>query len=77
MQKVVASDVSIENYRGVVNNYIEQLKQENDILEFEDVFGYYMLDGLVHEIKFEDGQLIDEAYESWSKEERNFVMTKL
>ena len=77
MQKVVANDVSMENYRDVVNAYIEQLKQENDITVFQGVFGAYMLDGLVHEIKFEDGQIIDEAYASWSKEEKNFVMTKL
>lgn len=77
MQRVVASGVSRENYCDVVKEYIEQLKQENDITVFQGVFGAYMLDGLVHEVKFEDGQLIDEAYESWSKEEKNFVMTKL
>lgn len=77
MQKVVASGVNRENYREVVNEYIEQLKQENDITVFQGVFGAYMLDGLVHEIKFEDGQVIDVAYESWSVEEKNFVMTKL
>lgn len=77
MQKVVASGVSKENYRDVVKKYIEQLKQENDILEFEGVFGYYMLGSLVHELRLDGDQLIDVTYESWSVEEKNFVMTKL
>ena len=77
MQKVVANDVSMENYRDVVNAYIEQLKQENDILEFEGVFGYYMLGSLVHELRLDGDQLLDVTYESWSVEEKNFVMTKL
>lgn len=77
MQKVVASGVNRENYCDVVKEYIEKLKQENDITVFQGVFGAYMLDGLVHEIKFENNQVIDETYESWSVKEKNFVMTML
>ena len=77
MDKVVASNVSKENYRNVVNEYIEQLQKEQDITLFENVFGYYMYEGLVHEIKLEDNQVIDETYESWSIQEKNFVMNVL
>lgn len=77
MQKVVASDVSKEKYRDVVNEYIEQLQKEQDITLFENVFGYYMLKGLVHELRLEDNQVVDETYASWSIKEKHFVMNVL
>lgn len=77
MQKVVASDVSKENYRDVVNAYIEQLQKEQDITLFENVCGYYMFKGLVHELKLEDDQLLDVTYPSWSVEEKNFLFNVL
>lgn len=33
--------------------------------------------GLVHEIRWEESQIIEETYESWSIEEKNFVMNIL
>ena len=77
MIKIVASDVSKENYRQVVNEYIEQLKEEKDIALFGSVFGYYMYEGLVHEIRLENSQVLDETYESWSVKEKNFVLNVL
>lgn len=73
MQKVVASGVNRENYRDVVNAYIEQLQKEQDITLFENVCGYYMYEGLVHELRLEDDKLIDVTYASWSVEEKNFL----
>lgn len=77
MQKVVANDVSKENYRDVVNAYIEQLQKEQDITLFENVVGYYMYEGLVHELRMEDEQLFDVTYASWSVEEKNFLFNVL
>lgn len=77
MEKVIASGVDKENYRNVVIAYIEQLQKEKDITVFQGVFGYYMYEGLVHEIKFENNQVVDETYESWSIKEKNFLFSKL
>lgn len=77
MQKVVANDVSKENYRDVVNAYVEQLQKEQDITLFENVVGYYMYEGLVHELRLEDEQLLDVTYASWSVEEKNFLFNVL
>ena len=77
MQKVVANDVSKENYRDVVNAYIEQLQKDQDITLFENVVGYYMYEGLVHELRLEDDKLIDVTYASWSVEEKNFLFNVL
>ncbi len=77
MNKIVASGVNKENYHHVVDEYIEQLQKERDITLFEGVKGYYMLDGLVHELKLDGEQLVDETYGSWSKEEKNFVLNVL
>lgn len=77
MNKVIASGVEKENYRDVVNQYMEQLQKEQDITLFEGIFGYYMYKGLVHEIRLEDKQVIDETYESWSVKEKHFVMNAL
>lgn len=77
MYKIVASEVDKEKYRDVVNEYIVQLQKEQDITLFEGVFGYYMYKGLVHEIKLENKQIIDETYESWSIKEKNFVLNML
>lgn len=77
MNKIVASGVNKENYHNVVDEYIEQLQKERDITLFEGVKGYYMLDGLVHELKLDGEQLLDVTYGSWSKEEKNFVLNVL
>lgn len=77
MNKVIASGVEKENYCDVVNQYIEQLQKELDITLFEGIFGYYMYKGLVHEIRMEDDQIVDETYESWSVKEMHFVMNVL
>ena len=77
MNKVIASGVEKENYRDVVNQYMEQLQKEQDITLFEGIFGYYMYKGLVHKIRLEDKQVIDETYESWSVKEKHFVMNAL
>lgn len=77
MQKVVASGVSRENYCDVVKTYVEQLKQENDILQFEGIFGYYMLGSLVHELRLDGDQLLDVTYASWSVEEKKFLFNVL
>ena len=77
MYKIIANGVNKENYRDVVNQYIEKLKKEQDITLFEGVFGYYMCKGLVHELRLEDNQIVDETYESWSIKEKNFVMNVL
>lgn len=77
MIKIVASDVCKENYRKVVNEYIEQLEQEKDITLFGGVFGYYMYKGLVHEIRLDNNQVVDETYASWSVKEKNFVLNVL
>ena len=75
--KIVASGVNKENYDNVVDEYISQLQKEQDITLFENIKGYYMLGGLVHELKLDGEQLIDETYASWSKEEKNFVLNVL
>lgn len=77
MNKVIASGVEKENYCDVVNQYIEQLQKELDITLFEGIFGYYMYKGLVHEIRMEDDQIVDETYESWSVKEMHLVMNVL
>ena len=77
MIKIIASEVEKENYCNVVNQYIEQLQKEQDITLFEGAFGYYMCKGLVHEIRWEDNQIVDETYESWSIKEKHFVMNVL
>ena len=75
--KIVASGVNKENYHNVVDEYISQLQKEQDITLFENVKGYYILVGLFHELKLDGEQLIDVTYESWSKEEKNFVLNVL
>ena len=77
MNKIVASGVNKENYHQSVDEYISQLQKEQDITLFEGVKGYYMLDGLVHELKLDGEQLLDITYGSWSKEEKNFVLNVL
>lgn len=77
MNKIVASGVNKENYHQSVDEYINQLQKEQDITLFEGVKGYYMLDGLVHELKLDGEQLLDITYGSWSKEEKNFVLNVL
>lgn len=74
MNKVVASDINKDDYRDIVNDYIEQLRKEKDITLFNGVFGYYMYKGLVHEIKIEENCIVDETYESWSIKEKNFLL---
>lgn len=68
-----------EHYEDIVTKYLEQLQSEQDIALFPRCFGkyYYMYKGLVHEIRIEDDQIVDETFESWSKEEKHFVMTVL
>ena len=77
MNKMVTSGVNKENYHQAVDEYISQLQKEQDITLFEGVKGYYMLDGLVHELRLEGEQLLDVTYGSWSKEEKNFVLNVL
>lgn len=77
MKKIVAGGVDKENYHNVIDEYIKQLKKEYDITLFEGLRGYYMFEGLVHELKLEGEQLIDETYGSWSKEEKNFLLNVL
>ena len=77
MQNVVADNVSRENYCEAVKEYIEQLQKDQDITLFENVVGYYMYKGLVHELRLEDNQLFDVTYASWSVEEKNFLFNVL
>ena len=77
MNKIIANSVSKENFCNVVNAYIKQLQKEQDITVFENVFGYYMYEGLVHELRLDGDQIVDETYESWSIKEKNFVMNEL
>ncbi len=77
--KMIANNIGKEMYDDFVNEYLKQLESENDITLFGKRYGsyYYMYKGLVHEIKWEESQIIEETYESWSIEEKNFVMNVL
>lgn len=79
IMEVVVKQLKEEEFKKEVKEYLEQLKAENDIAEFPMDRGryYYMLNGLVHEVRFEDDKMIDATFESWSKEEKNFVMNVL
>jgi len=79
LKKTIAKNIAPEEFDDFVNEYLEQLKTENDIKLFERRFGnyYYMNQRLVHEISYEKGKVIDETYAEWSVEEKNFVMNVL
>ena len=78
MKKVIC-DSLMEDYNDFVNKYLEQLQSEYDIALFPRYLGnyYYMNGGLVHEIRLEDNQVVDETFKSWSVEEKNFAMNVL
>lgn len=78
MEKIV-KEVTKEAFSTEANTYLEQLKSEYDIAIFPQDAGkfYYMNKGLVHEIRFDDGYMIDTEFKSWSVEEKNFVMNVL
>ncbi len=77
--KVIADNIEKEKYDDFVVDYLKQLESEDDITLFGKRYGsyYYMHKGLVHEIRWEESQIIEETYESWSIEEKNFVMNVL
>lgn len=77
--KMIANSIGKEKYDDFVNEYLKQLESENDITLFGKKYGsyYYMHKGLVREIRWEESQIIEETYESWSIEEKNFVMNVL
>lgn len=73
---IIKNNIPVEEYEEFVKGYLEQLSSENDIAIFPRRWGryYYMHKGLVHEIRLEENQVIEDTFESWSVEERNFVM---
>ena len=77
--KIIADNIGKEKYDDFVNEYLKQLESENDITLFGKRYGsyYYIHKGLVHEIRWEESQIIEETYESWPIEEKNFVMNDL
>ena len=79
MIKIVERDILEEKYNEVVNSYLNELKHEFDIALFPEHWGkhYYMYEGLVHEIRLEEGQVVDETFEAWSIEEKNFTVNIL
>ena len=79
MNKKVICEISKENYDDAVNKYLEQLQLEQNIVLFsrDSRKYYYMFQGLVHEIRLENDHIIDDTFESWSVEEKNFVMSVL
>ena len=72
----VSKEQFLETGLPFMQEYQKKVVEKNGATLFGEFFGlefHYLKDGLVHSVRYEDGIIVDEEFQSWSKEEKNTV----